>query len=117
MSKIKTGSLSYSSSQKTIIERNTRLKRSTSTQNLTKTSTKIQTNYRMTHYTRIEQTPEEENGPKIVMEVEGIPLSSRGKSKGILYVECASHRRRNDPECNFRGRIINYHSSDGKGMI
>jgi len=22
-----------------------------------------------------------------------------------------------DPECNFRGRIINYHSSDGKGII
>jgi len=38
----------------------------------------------MTHYSSIEQTSEEENGPKIVMEVEGIPLSSRGKIKRIF---------------------------------
>jgi len=72
-------------------------------------------NYRKVKYTLI--PTDESTNLKLALEVEDITVHSRGSSKGIHYFECASHRHRNDLNCNFRGRIRDFSSLNSDGFI
>ena len=68
----------------------------------------LKPNYPKRKYVKILRKPDDPFGPQTLFEVDGIPLCKRSESKGIGYFECLSHRHRNDPSCNFRGRIRNF---------
>jgi len=76
-----------------------------------------QSKYRIAKFTKIIYQTEELSGPKLQLEVEGFYIYSRGKSKGITYFECSSHRQVNTPACNFRARIKDFDSSHLEGEI
>jgi len=72
--------------------------------------------YREVNYTKciLKATPFEN---KIRLEVGGIVIHSRGKSKNITYFECSSHRLMNVPDCSFRGRIKDFDETLPKGIM
>jgi hypothetical protein len=51
------------------------------------------------------------------LEVDGVMLKYRSTAKGISYWECESHRKKNAPDCFFRGKIANFDSAIEKGQI
>ena len=80
-------------------------------------SSSTESKYLKAKYIKIFQDSIKPFGPKVTLEVEGIPLVTRGSSKGISYFECASRRQRNTPECTFRGRSIQYDVEAKEGEI
>ena len=54
---------------------------------------------------------------KTLNQCEGAELRSRGASKGIIYLECSSARRRNEPKCLFRARIQTERTSENEGTL
>lgn len=70
-------------------------------------------------YRTVQYAIDDNNGSNsdFILTVENIPIHSRGLSNGTHYFECASHRRRNQPTCNFRGRIVGFDPSITQGWI
>lgn len=64
-----------------------------------------------------DSTQEDLSEIALYFECEGIPLHSRGKSKGTCYFECCSRRLKNAPDCNFRAKVKNFNSSAKLGPI
>jgi len=60
------------------------LKKSTSTGNMIKPSTPAPSMYRVAKYMRVEQVSEDNLVSRIMLEVEGIPLSSRDKAEEYI---------------------------------
>ena len=50
-------------------------------------------------------------------ECEGIPIHIRGKSKGVYYFDCSSHRLKNTPGCHFRAKVKDLDPLAQKGAI
>ena len=102
-----------SSSQRGInLQKNTL---SLNTRNSLFPSSKIQ--YKKTKYSKVTIDPDNPSCTSYIVFAEDIQLQSKGSSKGICYFNCSSHRRRNAPECNFRGRIKNWDISLLEGEI
>ena len=90
-----------------------------STKGIQSSSTILQSHSRISEFVRVAKDSTESSLKKDTYsyECEGIPIHSRGKSKGVYYFDCSSHRLKNTPDCHFRAKVKDLDPLAQKGAI